>query len=281
MIETTALETIRATVTLFDEFEFSRGLEAIWALLSAVDRFIVQKAPWKLAKDPAAKDALDLTLYTAAESLRIVTALLAPVMPESTAKIWSQLGMAEPLDSVRLDALTWGQLQAGQRIGEVAGVFPRIEVKEAVDKMRVIEAEVVAKQAALLGKTAPAAAGAGESPAPPLPTSDSRIGIEDFSKVDLRVGLLLSAEPVKGADKLLHMKIDIGEAEPRTIVAGIAEAYRPEQVMGRKVVIVANLQPRKLRGITSNGMIVAASLEGGRPVLAGFLEDVPVGARLK
>ncbi len=284
MIETTALETIKTAITLFDEFEFSRGLEAIWALLSAVDRFIVQKAPWKLAKDPAAKDALDLTLYTAAESLRIVTALLAPVMPESTAKIWSQLGMAEPLDSVRLDALTWGQLQAGQRIGEVAGVFPRIEVKEAVDKMRVIEAEVVAKQAALLGKTAPAAAAAGESPAPPappLPTSDSRIGIEDFSKVDLRVGLVLSAEPVKGADKLLHMKIDIGEAEPRTIVAGIAEAYRPEQVMGRKVVIVANLQPRKLRGITSNGMIVAASLEGGRPVLAGFLEDVPVGARLK
>jgi len=284
MIETTALETIKTAITLFDEFEFSRGLEAIWALLSAVDRFIVQKAPWKLAKDPAAKDALDLTLYTAAESLRIVTALLAPVMPESTAKIWSQLGMAEPLDSVRLDALTWGQLQAGQRIGEVAGVFPRIEVKEAVDKMRVIEAEVVAKQAALLGKTAPAAAAAGESPAPPAPprpTSDSQIGIEDFSKIDLRVGLVLSAEPVKGADKLLHMKIDIGEAEPRTIVAGIAEAYRPEQVMGRKVVIVANLQPRKLRGITSNGMIVAASLEGGRPVLAGFLEDVPVGARLK
>ena len=284
MIETTALETIKTAITLFDEFEFSRGLEAIWALLSAVDRFIVQKAPWKLAKDPAAKDALDLTLYTAAESLRIVTALLAPVMPESTAKIWSQLGMAEPLESVRLDALTWGQLQAGQRIGEVAGVFPRIEVKEAVDKMRVIEAEVVAKQAALLGKTAPAATQPTSNiqhPTSASTTSDSRIGIEDFSKVDLRVGQVLSAEPVKGADKLLHMKIDIGEPEPRTIVAGIAEAYRPEQVLGRKVVIVANLQPRKLRGITSNGMIVAASLEGGRPVLAGFLEDVPVGARLK
>src|SRR5439155_16714654 len=104
----------------------------------------------------------------AAESQRIDAELLAPVMQEATAKIWSQLGMAEPLDSVRLDALTWRQLQAGQRIGEVAGVFPRIEVKEAVDKMRVIEAEVVAKQAALLGKTAPAAAAAGESPAPPL-----------------------------------------------------------------------------------------------------------------
>jgi methionyl-tRNA synthetase len=275
-ITTSALETIKSAVTLFDEFEFSRGLEVIWGLLSAVDRFIVQQAPWKLAKDPAAAEILDLTLYTAAEALRIATALLAPVMPESTAKIWTQLGMEDRLESVRLDALTWGQLQAGQKIGEVAGVFPRIDVKEAVDKMRALEVEVSTRQAVLLGK----------APAPPTsniqhPTSDGTIGIEDFSKVDLRVGLVLSAEPVKGADKLLHLKIDIGEPEPRTIVAGIAEAYRPEQMVGRKVVIVANLAPRKLRGITSQGMIVAASLDGGKPVLAGFLEDVPVGARLK
>jgi len=92
---------------------------------------------------------------------------------------------------------------------------------------------------------------------------------------------VLTAEPVKGANKLLHLTIDVGEAEPRTLVAGIAEAYQPEQLVGRKVVIVANLEPRKLRGIASNGMIVAASVEGGKPVLAGFLEDVPVGARLK
>jgi methionyl-tRNA synthetase len=97
----------------------------------------------------------------------------------------------------------------------------------------------------------------------------------------LRVGEVKSAEKVKGADKLLHMLVDIGEAEPRSIVAGIAEAYQPEQLIGRKVVIVANLQPRKLRGLTSNGMIVAGSLEGGKPVLAGFLEDIPIGARLK
>jgi methionyl-tRNA synthetase len=99
--------------------------------------------------------------------------------------------------------------------------------------------------------------------------------------VDLRVGVVLSAERVKGADKLMHMKVDIGEAEPRTIVAGIAEAYTPEQLVNRKVVIVANLEPRKLRGVVSNGMIVAASVEGGKPVLAGFHEDIPVGARLK
>ena len=99
--------------------------------------------------------------------------------------------------------------------------------------------------------------------------------------MDLRVGLVLSAERVKGADKLMHMKVDIGEPQPRTIVAGIAEAYTPEAPGNRKVVIVANLQPRKLRGIESNGMIVAASVEGGKPVLAGFHEDVPAGARLK
>src|SRR5262249_11402605 len=158
-------------------------------------------------------------------------------------------------------------------------VFPRIELKDAVAKMQQLEAEVTAHQAALLGKTpAPPA----PAPAPELPvSSDGKISIDDFSKVDLRVGRVLSAERVKGADKLLHLKIDIGEPETRSIVAGIAEAYQPEQMLGRKVVIVANLQPRKLRGLTSNGMIAAASLEGGKPVLAGFLEEVPVGARLK
>src|SRR4030095_3464403 len=104
---------------------------------------------------------------------------------------------------------------------------------------------------------------------------------DDFAKVDMRVGQVQWAERVKGANKLLHMKVDIGEAEPRPIVAGIAEAYAREQVVGRKVVIVANLQPRKLRGFESNGMIVAATAEGGKPLLAGFLEDVPVGSRLK
>jgi methionyl-tRNA synthetase len=270
-IVTAALDAIKCALTLFNEFEFSRGLEAIWALLSAVDRFIVQQAPWKLAKDPASGNALDLTLYTAAEVLRIVTALLAPVMPESTAKIWRQLGMPEPLESVRLDALTWGQLQAGQRIGEISAVFPRIDVKEAVEKMRALEVEVAARHAALLGKT----------PAPAAAPNGGHITIDDFAKVDLRVGVVLWAEAVKGADKLLHLKVDIAEPEPRTIVAGIAEAYRPEELVGRKVVIVANLAPRKLRGITSQGMIVAASIEGGKPALAGFLEDVPIGARLK
>jgi len=136
-----------------------------------------------------------------------------------------------------------------------------------------LEEKVSAEQAVILGKT--------KAPAAPAEPASPKIGIEDFGKVDLRVGEVKFAERVKGSDKLLHMKVDIGEAEPRTIVAGIAEAYTPEQMLGRKIVIVANLQPRKLKGIESNGMVVAASVEGGKPVLAGFHEEIPVGARLK
>ena len=260
----------------FDAFEFSKGLEAIWTMLSAADKFIVEQAPWKLAKQPEAQRQLDDALYASAEILRIAVALLHPVLPESTVKIWEQLGMTASLGELELAKLDWGQLAPEQKIGPIGPVFPRIDSKSAVDSMRELEQKENERQAKLLGKEAPAAAVA---PAPVL--ADGKISIDDFVKVDLRVGRVVSAEPVPKADKLLHMKVDIGEAEPRTIVAGIAEAYQPEQMVGRKVVIVANLAPRKLRGIESNGMIVAASVEGGKPVLAGFLEEIPVGARLK
>jgi methionyl-tRNA synthetase len=270
-----ARDTIAVVIAAFEAFEFSRGLEAVWGLLSALDKFIVQRAPWRLARQPQAQADLDATLYTAAEALRIATVLLAPVLPESTPKIWAQLGMAEPLASARLDQLAWGQLAPGQKIGEVSALFPRIDMKDAIARMQALEARVTEEQNVLLGKTAKPAPAA--APAAPR----ERISIDDFAKVDMRVGQVLSAEAVKGASKLLHLTVDIGEAQPRTIVAGIAEAYPPEQLIGRKVVIVANLQPRKLRGILSDGMIVAASLDAGQPVLASFLEDVPVGARLK
>jgi methionyl-tRNA synthetase len=267
-----ARQTIADVAAAFDALEFTRGLEAVWVLLSKLDKFIVERAPWKMARQPEAHADLDATLYTAAEALRIATVLLSPVLPQSTPKIWAQLGMTEPLESVRLDTLAWGQLPPGQKIGTVVAVFPRIEAKEAIAKMQELEVRITAEQNIMLGK-APA-------PAAVAPISD-RIAIDDFTKVDLRVGQVLSAELVKGSDKLLHLKVDIGEPQPRTIVAGIAEAYTSQELIGRKVVIVANLQPRKLRGIESNGMIVAGSIEGGKPVLAGFLEEVPIGARLK
>ena len=274
-IASIAGDTIRAAREAFERLEFSRGLEAVWSLISTVDKYIVECAPWKLARqsDETSQSLLSETLYTSAAALRVATALLYPVLPESTERIWAQLGMPEPIESVRYATLAWAGLRPGQKIGESSAVFPRVEAKEAIAKMRDLEMKVSAEQAALLGKK-PAPE---PEPAPAAP----KISIDDFAKVDLRVGLVLSAEAVKGADKLLHLKVDIGEHEPRSIVAGIAEAYPPEQLLNRKVVIVANLEPRKLRGLTSNGMIVAASVDGGKPVLAGFLEDIPVGARLK
>jgi methionyl-tRNA synthetase len=269
---------IDSTIAAFDKLDFSKGLETIWSLISDVDKFIVERAPWKLAKstDDGAQDKLDDTLYTAAESLRIITALLAPVMPQAAQKIWSQLGMLEPVESVKLADLKWGGLPAGQKVGEVAAIFPRLESKVAIEKMLELEAAETKRQKALFGKTA-------EPAAPAVPTAPiaETITIDDFGKVDLRVGIVLSAEPMKGADTLLHLKVDIGEPEPRTILAGIAKYYEPEKLVGRKVVIVANLAPRKMRGIESQGMVVAASVEGGPAVLAGFLEDIQPGARLK
>jgi len=270
-----AEQALRTTIQCFDRFEFSKGIEAIWTLLKWVDQEIVARMPWSLAKRPdlPAKVELDSLLYEAAEVLRIATALLSPILPKSCAKIWTQLGMPEPLESVQIDELRWGQLRPGQIIGEISAVFPRKEDKH-IEEMRKLEAQVSAEQAVLLGKSPTA-------PSPQVAATGAQISIDDFSRVELRVGQVLSAERVKGADKLLHLKVDLAEAEPRSILAGIAETYAPEALVGRKVVIVANLAPRKLRGLTSNGMIVAASVEGGKPVLAGFLEDIPVGARLK
>ena len=280
-IRTKATEAIGAAVQQYEAFEFSKSLESVWSMLAGVDGFIVEQAPWKLARseDPGALQQLNDTLATAAECLRIACIILHPAIPESTAKIWAQLGFASSLDDARLTDLEWGDSLSGQKIGEISSVFPRVDLKEAEAKMRLLEEKVSAEQRVLLGKppseVAPApATGKIAAPSP-------KIEFDDFAKIDLRVGIVLSAEKVKGADKLLQLKVDIAEPEPRTIVAGIALAYPPDQLIGRRVVIVANLEPRKLRGIQSDGMIVAASLEGERPVLAGFLEEVPVGARLK
>lgn len=263
----------------FDEFDFTRGIEAVLAFVSQIDKFIVERAPWKLVKarasDPEAEGKLSETLYTAAESLRLICGWLYPVMPTSMEKVWTQLGMNIPIDSVGTDLLVWGKLAAGQTVGKVQAVFPRIDAKPAIQKMQELEIIEKERQNALMGKAPETSEAKANEPQPEL------ISIDDFARVDLRVGEVKFAEPVKGADKLLHLKVDIGEPEPRTIVAGIALAYKPDQLIGRKVVIVANLQPRKLRGLTSQGMIVAASIDGGLPVLAGFQEDIPVGARLK
>ena len=273
-----AAKTITAFREAFERFEFNRALEQLWSLLGMVDRAIVSYQPWILAKktDSDSQGRLDEILYSAAEVVRIATALLAPIMPEATAQLWSQLGMVEPLTGVRIDYLAWGQLAPGQAIGEVAPVFPRLDPAKLIDQIQAMDDQELDRLNVLLGKT--------DAPEPPpvkIPPLAPQITIDDFVKVDLRVAKVIAAEPVKGADKLLKLTVDAGEPQPRTLVAGIAKAYSPEKLVGRKVVIVANLEPRKLRGIESNGMIVAASLEDSLPVLVGFHEEIPVGARLK
>ena len=280
-IAETARRAIAEYNALFDQYQFSRALELAWGLVAAVDKYIVENEPWSLGdkQDEESRARLATVLYTSAEALRIVTALAHPVIPEATAKIWAQMGLGD-IKKFSLSDLKWGQLHLGTKLGTVEAVFPRAD-KSTIERMQKMEEQQ---------RSAPATAEAKPvAPTPvasvPPPTSaaslpDGKISIEDFAKVELRVGQVKVAEKVKGADKLLRLEVDLG-TEVRQVVAGIAEAYAPETLIGRKVVIVVNLAPRKLRGLESNGMIVAASAEGGKPVLCGFLEDVPVGTRLK
>ena len=264
---------------LYDRLSFSQALEAIWEQVAATDKFITMQKPWALAEKPEDRARLATVLYAAAESLRIVAALAHPVLPQATEKIWSQLGLTEPLGTVQLDLLAWGQLKPGTKIAKPEGIFPRLDKSETIARIEAMEQEQnkPAETPAAGSAGAPVAAGTAAAAAP---AASAKIGIEDFAKVEMRVGLVKTADRVPGADKLLQLQVDIGD-EVRQIVAGLALAYKPEQLVGRKVVVVTNLQPRKLRGVESNGMIVAASLPDGAPVLAGFLEEVPVGARLK
>jgi len=275
-----AREVIDGCGSLFDQYQFSRALEVAWGLVAAVDKYIVENEPWALGEkqDEQSRARLATVLYTSAEALRIVTALAHPVIPEATAKIWAQLGLGE-IRKFDLSKLQWGQLHLGTKLGEVAPVFPRAD-KSAIERMQRMEDQGRVATVAPEPAQAKPAASETAQPAKALAVPDGKITIDDFTRVELRVGQVKVAEKVKGADKLLRLEVDIG-TEVRQLVAGIAEAYTPETLIGRKVVIVANLAPRKLRGLESNGMIVAASIEGGKPVLAGFLEDVPVGARLK
>jgi methionyl-tRNA synthetase len=284
VIAATARKAISEFGTLFDQFQFSRALETAWGLVAAVDKYIVENEPWALGEkqDEESRSRLATVLYTSAEALRIATALAHPVIPEATAKIWTQMGLGD-IKKVDLNALAWGQLQLGTKLGDVAPVFPRAD-KSAIERMQNMEEQQRDGAAEAKPEAATAAVGvaavASTVPATAAPAEAAKISIDDFAKIELRVGLVKVAERVPKADKLLRLEIDIG-TEVRQVLAGIAEAYAPETLVGRKVVIVANLAPRKMRGLESNGMIVAASLEGGKPVLAGFLEDVPVGARLK
>jgi len=357
-----AARTIATFGREFDEMNFSEALKSLWILVAETDGYLTANAPWKRPMDRPEAEHVALqarVLATAGEAIRIITALVYPILPESAAKVWLQLGQGEiaaAAHSAFLTKIAWGGLRAGTRFGEPAPLFPRAE-KDAVERMQKIEEQnILSAIEAAGGKTVSsnepvarvepslqASPPAKKAVAPPAATSrdneaivsenskkkqywdnvpvDSvgvqagdealayetaaqasvpvpaepaaappatpqaaeepqKISIDDVIKVDLRVAQILVAERVPKADKLLRLEVDLGY-EKRQILAGIAQYYEPEKLIGRKIIIVANLAPRKMRGLESNGMLLAASLEDGAPVLAGFLEEVPLGARLK
>jgi len=276
----------------FQNFAFSRALEVAWSVVARIDKMISDAKPWDLAKDENQRQTLNAVLYRSAEALRWLCVLLYPVMPQATQEIYAQLGSTESVAKANPLELKWGGLAENTRIGEVKPLFPRIDKAKTLadiskgaphSGVHATEADAV-PGAAAKGTTQPPPPmqRATEADAASIPGVTSFIEITDFARVDLRVGEVLTAERVPKSDKLLLMRIDIGEPKPRQVLAGIAEYYEPEKLVGRKVVVVANLKPRKLRGHESQGMVVAASIgEEGRPVIATFTEDVPNGARLK
>lgn len=268
---------------LYDRYDFSRALETVWGLVAEANKYLVITQPWSLAEgEKESNRARQATiLYTSAQATQFAVALLYPVIPQSAERLWEQLGGAGKLADQRLDELRWGQLLPGTRILKPEIIFPRLDKEATLRKLRELEEAERGSGAGKLTVSPAEAPPTREVMTQVEPQTEQKISIEDFAKVDMRVGEVLSAEPVPGAQKLMKLMVDIG-SEVRQVVAGIAEYYSPEQLLGMKVVLVTNLQPRKLRGVESNGMIVAATVgEEGRPVLVTFKEDVPKGARLK
>jgi methionyl-tRNA synthetase len=274
----------------FSGLNFSRGIEAAWAGIARVDKFITDSRPWVLAKDPATRERLETVLATAYEAVRQLVVLVAPVLPDTSQEIWRQMGLSgEPL-RINPNENAWGAPVDVSAIDRITPAFPRM------DKGKIM-AEIESSSATPSGESGNANEGKSQSAAQsiaqqqgsnvaaspsPAATVAEKIAIDDFAKVELRAATVLEAERVPKADKLLRLIVDLGEEKPRQILAGIAQYYAPEDVVGRKIIIVANLAPRKLRGLESNGMLLAASVgDDGRPVLATFGEDVPNGARLK
>jgi methionyl-tRNA synthetase len=322
--------------------DFSSATTAVWQTIAIIDSLITTRAPWKLAKSSEDKDALALseTLYTAAESIRIITALLYPILPYATASVWRQLGLGDIEQAAKdgeLRNLQWGGLKPGTRLGPLSPIFPRADKKliEIMTQMEQDKNTPIAHANAQHDATAEPKSEFPEAPiasqesvksvesvsslspgAPPrtttlaepnpgaqvaastavtterdptplttdhVPLTTSTISIDDFIKIELRVAKILVAERIPKADKLLRLEVDLGY-ETRQILSGIAEHYTPEQLIGRRIVVITNLAPRKMRGLESHGMLLAASDgDHGKPVLATFpdSDEIPLGSRLK
>jgi methionyl-tRNA synthetase len=234
-----------------NEFSFSRLLGDIWNVVNSINRYIVEEQPWSLAKDPSKRERLESVLYNTSEGLRLIAGLIAPVVPDAADAIWQQLGLSHRASQAKLNDLQWGILPVGTKIKEVQAIFPRIEITEPPQNSseKIVPQEITYSM------------------------------IEDFQKMGLKVGEIKTAEKIPNSKKLLKLSVDLG-SETRQLVAGIAEVYSPEELIGKQVIVVSNLKPTKIMGVESNGMILAASVEG-RPTLAGITARVPNGTIVK
>lgn len=254
-------ETVAGYSDAMDHMELNQAIKDVWNLIGRANKYIDETAPWILAKDPAQAERLQAVMYNLAEALRIIAILIAPFVPVTAPKIYEQLGLGKPESFFMADAV-WGKLATGTKVQKGEPLFPRIEVTEAGETViaatkksaaKAIKAEAPKAEAKKEAK--PAAAAAGE------------ITIDDFAKIDLRVATVVAAERVPKTDKLIKLQVKIGDEE-RTIVSGIAQHYEPENLIGKNVIVIANLKPAKLRGIESRGMVLAASDGEGNLVLA-------------
>jgi methionyl-tRNA synthetase len=252
-IRSAAEEAVRVFTESFERFEFSRGLEAVASLLRTVDGFLASKQPWKIAREEGPTPRLARILYASAEGVRLAAAALAPALPVMSRKALAALGAES---SAAPEDLRWGRLPVSQPLPETAPLFPRADPQEYFKE----------KEA---------------SPMENEPVTTPKISIEDFRRIELKTARILVAERVPKSKRLMRLEVDLG-AERRQVVAGIANRYTPEQLVGKTVILVANLEPAKLMGLESNGMILAASLpDSGEPVLLIPESDVGPGIAVK
>lgn len=265
----------------YDALDFAGALGSIWAHITETNQSIVEFAPWNAAKDSGRKADLDAFLYRLAERVRILSLLASPVIPVAAARALRMLGL--PAEHPATSSVAFGQLPAGQVLGAIEPLFPRLDLKNTVNTTPETPAAASPAPSSSQAPDAVPATAPPHAATPEAAAGPALVPIDAFTALDLRTAKIVAAERIKGAKKLLKLQLDVGEGgggATRQIVSGIAEAYEPEQLIGRTIIVIANLKPAKLMGVESNGMLLAATVDG-RAVLAGFESDVPPGTRVK
>ncbi len=242
-------------VEFYEDYALNRALEEIWSFINTVNKYLADNEPWKVAKEDSQKKRLGRILYQAAAAIRVISYFLFPVMPESSQRVWNFLGEEKTIENEPLKRLKYEDLKLGQAIKMPKPLFPRVDLKEFLKEEEIRQAPQKKEE------------------------KMDMVTFDEFKKMDLRVGEILKAEKVEGTDKLVKMEVDIG-TEKRTMVAGVADVYSPEELEGKKLIVIVNLKPAVIRGIESQAMLLAAEIEG-RAIIPFFDEDVPAGAKVR